>query len=145
MYRRFRKPSIWQEMDQLQREMNRLVDASTKGRVFNSPSYPAVNIWTQEDAQMISAEMPGVHPEDIEIDVTGDGLSISGVRKQDEVAKEAHYHRRERSYGSFSRTIQLPFMVDTNKVEASFTNGVLLITLPRAEADRPKKIAIKSK
>ena len=145
MYRRFRRPSIWQEMDQLQREMNRLVDASTKGRVFNSPSYPAVNIWTQEDAQMISAEMPGVHPEDIEIDVTGDGLSISGVRKQDEVAKEAHYHRRERSYGSFSRTIQLPFMVDTNEVEASFTNGVLLITLPRAEADRPKKIAIKSK
>ena len=145
MYRRFRRPSIWQEMDQLQREMNRLFDASTKGRVFNSPSYPAINIWTQEDGQMISAEMPGVLPEDIEIDVTGDGLSISGVRKQDEVAKEAHYHRRERSYGSFSRTIQLPFMVDTNKVEASFTNGVLLITLPRAEADRPKKIAIKSK
>jgi HSP20 family protein len=145
MVRRFRRPSIWQEMDQLQREMNRLFDASTKGRVFNSPSYPAINIWTQEDGQMISAEMPGVLPEDIEIDVTGDGLSISGVRKQDEVAKEAHYHRRERSYGSFSRTIQLPFMVDTNEVEASFTNGVLLITLPRAEADRPKKIAIKSK
>ena len=132
-------------MDQLQREMNRLVDASTKGRVFNSPSYPAVNIWTQEDAQMISAEMPGVHPEDIEIDVTGDGLSISGVRKQDEVAKEAHYHRRERSYGSFSRTIQLPFMVDTDKVEASFKNGILFISLPKAEADKPKKIAIQSK
>ena len=61
------------------------------------------------------------------------------------MAKEAHYHRRERSYGSFSRTVQLPFMVDTNKVEASFKNGVLLINLPRAEADKPKKIAIKSK
>ena len=145
MVRRFRKPSLWQEMDLLQHEMNRLFDASTKGRVFNSPSYPAVNIWTQEDGQMISAEMPGVLPEDIEIDVTGDGLSISGVRKQDEVAKEAHYHRRERSYGSFSRTIQLPFMVDTNKVEAGFKNGVLFISLPKAEADKPKKIAIQSK
>ena len=145
MYRRFRSPSIWQEMDQLQREMNRLFDTTSKGRVLNSPSYPAINIWTNDDGQLISAEMPGVHPDNIDIDVTGDALSISGVRMQDEVAKEAHYHRRERSYGSFSRTIQLPFMVDTNKVEASFKNGILLINLPRAEADKPKKIAIKSK
>ena len=145
MYRRFQRPSIWQEMDQLQREMNRLFDSTSKGRVFNSPSYPAINIWTNEDGQVISAEMPGVHPDDIDIDVTGDALSISGERKPDEVAKDAYYHRRERSYGSFSRTVQLPFMVDTNKVEASFKNGVLLISLPRAEADKPKKIAIKSK
>jgi HSP20 family protein len=132
-------------MDQLQREMNRLFDTTGKGRVFNSPSYPAINIWTNEDGQVISAEMPGVHPDDIDIDVTGDALSISGERKPDEIAKEAHYHRRERSYGSFSRTVQLPFIVDTNKVEASFKNGVLLISLPRAEADKPKKISIKSK
>jgi len=132
-------------MDQLQREMNRLFDATSKGRVVNSPSYPAINIWTNEDGQLISAEMPGVNPDNIDIDVTGNAISISGVRKQDEVAKEAHYHRRERSFGSFSRTIQLPFMVDTNKVEASFKNGVLLISLPRAEADKPKKITIMSK
>ena len=145
MYRRFRRPSIWQDMDQLQREMNRLFNATSTGRVINSPSYPAINIWTNEDGQLISAEMPGINPDDIDIDVTGDALSISGERKPDEVAKEARYHRRERNYGSFSRTIQLPFMVDTNKVEASFKNGVLLISLPRAEADKPKKITIKSK
>ena len=145
MYRRFQRPSIWQEMDQLQREMNRLFDTTSKGHVFNSPSYPAINIWTNEDGQLITAEMPGVAPEDIEIDVTGDALSISGVRKPDEVLKEAHYHRRERSYGSFSRAIQLPFMVDTNKAEATFKNGVLQIALPRADADKPKKITIKSK
>jgi len=132
-------------MDQLQREMNRLFDTTSRGRVFTSPSYPAINIWTNEDGQVISAEMPGVHPDDISIDVTGDALSISGERKPDEVAREALYHRRERSYGIFSRTIQLPFMVDTNKVEASFKNGVLLVTLPRAEADKPKKITIKDK
>jgi len=145
MYRRFRRPSIWQEMDQLQHEMNRLFDATSQGRVFTAPSYPAINIWTNEDGQFLSAEMPGVHPDDIDIDVTGDALSISGVRKQDEVAKEAHFHRRERSYGSFSRTVQLPFMVDTNKVEANFKNGILKISLPRAEADKPKRITIKSK
>lgn len=145
MYRLLRRPSIWQDMDQLQREMNRLFDATGTGRVFSAPSYPAINIWTNEDGQLISAEMPGVHPDDIDIDVTGDALSISGERKPDEVAENAHYHRRERSYGSFSRTIQLPFMVDTNKVEANFKNGVLMISLPRAEADKPKKITIKSK
>ena len=145
MYRRFQRPSIWQEMDQLQREMNRLFNASSKGRVFTAPSYPAINIWTNDEGQLISAEMPGVNPEDIDIDVTGDALSISGERKPDKVMKDAHYHRRERSYGSFSRTVQLPFMVDTNKVEASFKNGILMISLPRAEADKPKKITIKSK
>ena len=145
MYRSFRRPSIWQEMDQLQREMNSLFDATSKGRTFSAPSYPAINIWTNEDGQLISAEMPGVNPDDIDIDVTGDALSISGQRKPDKVAKEAHYHRHERSYGSFSRTVQLPFMVDTNKVEASFKNGILMVSLPRAEADKPKKITIKNK
>ena len=145
MYQRFQRPGVWQEIDQLQSEMNRLFDAASKRRMFNIPAYPAVNIWVNKDGQIISAEMPGVHPEDLDIDVTGDALSISGVRKPDEVAKEARYHRRERNYGSFSRTVQLPFMVDTNKVEASFKNGVLLITLPRAEADKPKKIAVKNR
>lgn len=93
---------------------------------------------------LLSAEMPAVHPDDINIDVNADALSISGDRKPDEVAKEATFHRRERGYGSFSRTIQLPFMVDTNKVEANFRNGILMISLPRAEADKPKKITIKS-
>jgi HSP20 family protein len=132
-------------MDQLQREMNRLFDATSRGRVFNSPSYPAINIWTNDNGQLITAEMPGVNPEDLDIDVTGDALSISGERVQDEVAKEARYHRRERSFGSFSRTIQLPFMVDTDRVDASFKNGVLQISLPRADADKPKKITVKNK
>lgn len=144
MYQRFRKPSIWQEMDQLQREMNRLFDSTGRGGVVSAPSYPAINIWMNDDGQFITAEMPGVHPEDINIDVNADALSISGERKPDEVAKDAIYHRRERGYGSFSRTIQLPFMVDTNKVEANFKNGILMISLPRAEADKPKKITVKS-
>ena len=145
MYRRFRSSSnIWQEMDQLQREMNRLFDSTSKGRVVSPPSYPAINIWSNDDGLLISAEMPGVNPEDINIDVTGDALSISGERKPDEVIKEALYHRRERSSGSFSRTIQLPYMVDTNKVEAACKNGVLMISLPRAEADKPRKITIQN-
>jgi HSP20 family molecular chaperone IbpA len=90
MYKRFRKPSIWQEMDQLQREMNRLFDASSRESVFTPPSYPALNIWTNDDGQLISAEMPGVDPENITIDVTGelrviqpnDPASLHGGYKQ---------------------------------------------------------------
>ena len=144
MYRIIRKPSIWQEMDQLQREMNRLFDSSSRGQVFSAPSYPAVNIWTNDEGLLITAEMPGVHPDDINIDVNADALSISGERKPDEAARDANYHRRERAHGSFSRTIQLPFMVDPNKVEAKFKNGVLMISLPRAEADKPRKITVKN-
>ena len=144
MIRGSQRPNIWQEMDQLQREMNRLFDATSRGHVFNAPAYPAVNIWANEDGQIISAEMPGLSPGEINIDVAGDAISISGERKPDELAKDAHYHRRERGFGSFSRTIQLPFMVDTGKVEASFKNGVLFVHLPRAEADKPKKVTIKS-
>jgi len=131
-------------MDQLQREMNHLFDSKSRGQVFSAPSYPAINIWTNEDGQLITAEMPGVRPDDINIDVNADALSISGERKADDVSKDANYHRRERGYGAFSRTIQLPFIVDTNKVEANFKNGVLMINLPRAEADKPKKITVKS-
>jgi HSP20 family protein len=144
MLRRYPRTNLWREMDQLQREMNRLFDSSQQRRLFASPSYPAINLWTNEDGQVISAEMPGVHKEDIDISLTADALSLSGTRHPDEVAKDAHYHRQERSYGSFSRTIQLPFMVDPDKVEANFKNGVLTLWLPRAEADKPKTIAIKA-
>jgi HSP20 family protein len=122
--------------------MNRLFDATSTGRLLSSPSYPALNVWINDNGQIISSEMPGVTADDINIDVTGDALSITGVRKNEETPNDAVYHRRERTFGSFSRTIQLPFMVDTSKVEAQFKDGVLLINLPRAEADKPKKVAI---
>ena len=144
MYRRFRTPSIWQEMDQLQREMNRLFDRKSRGGVVTAPNYPAINIWMNDDGQVISAEMPGVDPKDINIDVNADAISISGERKPDVGIEGVDYHRHERGYGSFSRTIQLPFMVDTEKVEANFKNGVLTVNLPRAEADKPKKVTIQS-
>ena len=143
MYRRYQRPNIWQEMDQLQREMNRLFDATSRERVFQSPSYPAINIWTNQDGQLITAEMPGVHPDDLEIDVTGDALSISGERKEDEVAKDARFHRRERSYGSFSRTIQLPFMeiqqqegIPTGEMERTRSRRVFL---PKADIYETEK------
>lgn len=144
MYRRFRVPSIWREMDQLQREMNRLFEASGGKRVLGSPKYPAINLWANEESQFISAEMPGIKADDININVTADTLTISGSRVHDEVGENTRYHRQERGYGPFTRTIQLPFMIDTSSVAANFKNGVLDIKLQRAESDKPKKIAVKS-
>lgn len=144
MYRSLRPLSIWGELDRMQREMNRLFKNYSPSIPRNAPSYPAINIWANEDSQIITAEMPGIEASDIDIDVTADSLTISGERNPDTTSNGKSYHRRERDFGMFSRTIQLPFMVDTNKVKAIFTDGILHITLPRAEADKPKKITIKS-
>ena len=144
MYRVTRKPSMWREMDQLQREMNHLFAASNRNQTRVSPGSPAINIWANEEGQFISAEMPGFQAEDIDINTTADTLTISGSRNVDEMSEDSRYHRNERRYGEFKRTVQLPFMVDTASVKASYKNGVLTINLQRAEADKPKKIAIKS-
>lgn len=144
MYRTFRTPSFWREMDRLQRDMNRLFTQHSPSRLRTAPAYPAINIWANEDSQFVSAEMPGVHVDDIDISVNGDTLTISGERGSDDVPENAHFHRKERGFGKFSRTIQLPFVVDAEKVEASFKDGVLIITLPQIEAEKTKKISIKS-
>jgi HSP20 family protein len=86
--------------------------------------------------------MPGVDLEDIDLRVEGDMLTISGERKAGELPEGARQIRRERSFGKFSRTFQLPHAVDPDKVEARFKNGVLIVIMPRAEEDKPKKILI---
>ena len=143
MYRRLRFPSIWREMDQLQREMNRLMKSSRETRYLGPRSFPAINVWTSDDRQIITAELPDFSADEIGIDVSADSLVLSGERKPDQIDGEVQLHRQERTFGKFSRTIQLPFMVDTNKVQASFKDGVLEVYLTRAEADKPKKIEIK--
>jgi HSP20 family protein len=131
-------------MDRLQREMNRLFDDYYPLRQRRAPSYPALNVWTNEEGLAVTAEVPGVSPEDIDINVVGDTLTLSGERKPDQMDEGARYHRQERGYGSFTRSIQLPFAVDVAKVDATFRNGVLNVMLPRAEEDKPRKIAVKS-
>ena len=144
MYRRYRVPRVWREVDQLQNEMNRLFNSYYPTRRRVAPSYPAVNVWTNDDGLVLTAEVPGVNPDDIEISVVGQTLTLNGERKRDEVDENVRYHRRERGYGKISRSIELPFLVDVDSVSATFKNGVLHISLPRAEADKPKKIAVKS-
>ena len=144
MYRTFGPTNIWRELDRMQRDMNSLFNEYAPARLRTAPGYPAINIWSNEDGLFLHAEMPGVRVEDIEININANELSISGQRSMDEIPEGAVYLRRERNFGKFSRTIQLPYAVDTDNVEADFKYGVLSVTLPKAEAEKPKKISIKS-
>lgn len=132
----------WEEMRRLQRQMNRLSGDVLPGvsrRVF-----PPVNIWTGRDDIIVTAELPGVDPQKVEISVVGDTLTISGSREGAELKEGESFSRQERETGVFSRTIQLPFRVGADKVEASYARGVLRITLPRLEAEKPKQVPIKA-
>ncbi len=131
----------FREIESLRREMNRLF-AQTGPWI--APAFPALNIWVQDHDALVTAELPGVDPQDLDISVDGDALTLSGTRNVDTLKEGESYHRQERSGGSFSRTIQLPFKVEADKVTAKYERGILQITLPRAEEDKPKKIQIKS-
>lgn len=106
--------------------------------------YPAMNVWTGEEGAVLTAEVAGVSPDDIEITVHRNTLTLKGKRTAEEESTrdDTVWHRRERDYGAFSRTITLPFNVDAAKVEASFRNGVVKIALPRPETEKPKRIRI---
>ena len=136
--------STQREMERLRREMNRLFrDWPSQASWTTAPSYPAMNVWTDEDSAIVTAELPGVNQDDIDISVENDVLTLRGERPRDE-EEGATYHRRERRYGSFVRTFRVPFRVDAEQVEATFKYGVLNIVLPRAEEDKPRRIAVKA-
>lgn len=106
--------------------------------------YPPVNILTSENDVVVTSEIPGINLEDVDLTVTGDTLTIRGKRQPQEIKEGQTWHRRERSCGEFFRTIRLPFTVENSKVSADYNKGILRITLPRAEAERPRKISVKT-
>lgn len=143
--RRFRTyASPWGEMERMRREMNRLFSNWPAYRLNPAPTYPAMNVWTNEDGAVVTAEVPGMDTEDLNISVVGNTLTVSGDRTPYELQEGETYHRRERGSGSFTRSFELPFDIEPGEVEAKYEKGVLQITLPRAEADKPRKIAIRA-
>jgi HSP20 family protein len=137
--------TVWNQFQQMQQEMNRLFDRRGDNRSWSTAgAFPPINIWEEDEALEVEAELPGLKLEDLEIFVTGNNqLTIKGERKPAVPEKSAE-HRLERSFGSFVRTLVLPFPVDDSKVEARLENGVLRIHLPKHEAARPRKIVVKA-
>lgn len=105
----------------------------------------AVDMYETDDAIVVRAVVPGVKPEDLDVSVTGDTLTIKGETRAEEEVKEENYIRRERRYGSFCRSLLVPIPVVADKAEAEFENGVLTLTLPKAEEVKPKAIKVKAK
>lgn len=103
---------------------------------------PAVDIKENETAFVAHADLPGLSKEDIEISIEDNLLSVSGERKLESQSGDGSYHRIERSYGAFRRSFALPRGIDASKVEATFQDGVLTLTLPKSEAARARKIAV---
>jgi len=125
------------------RTIERLNQAAS-GMLAQSPSeFPSVNVWADGNKAVITSELPGIDAEKVDILVNGKSITLRGSRKSEDACEGECYHRRERWHGQFARTIDLPFLIDTEKVEARFNKGVLHLTVPRAEADKPRKIAVK--
>jgi len=106
---------------------------------------PAVDIYESDNAIILTAELPGMTEKDVDLTVDRNLLTIKGERAFENEVKKENYHRVERSYGSFIRSFQLPATVDSTKVQAEQKNGILTITLPKKEEEKPKKISIKIK
>ncbi|MBP1875961.1 HSP20 family protein [Ensifer adhaerens] len=128
------------EMRCMQQELNqRLSGMTTKA----AQEFPPINLWMGEDSVAVTAELPGIAPDDVDLTVRENTLTLTGERGSPAEGEKCVWHRRERVYGNFSRTVQLPFRVDPEQVEARFANGLLEVELHRPETDRPKKIQIK--
>lgn len=129
----------WQELSQLQQEMSRLA-SRVRDRVVE---FPAVNIYSGSDSLVVTAEIPGIDPEKLDIVVVGDSLTIRGDVAVGEAHPNETYHRQERPRGPFARTVQLPWEVDPGKTEAHYEKGVLRVHLARPEQQKPRKIVVK--
>jgi HSP20 family protein len=132
------------DMERLQREMNRLLNSFSPSAVRTAAGYPAVNMWVNDEGALVTAELPGFKTDDMDISVIGDTLTISGEKGTEPLPEGASYHRQERGVGRFARTLQLPFTIDAEKIDATFDKGVLNIKMKRSESDRPRKIAVKA-
>lgn len=134
----------WQEMDRLLQEIDEVSHRAIPGFSRKSKGdFPAVNLWSDEERVLLTAQLPGVDPKDLDITAKEDTVSIQGKRQLPDVDREKFvYHRQERKSGEFKRVLRLPYAVNPEKVEARYERGILQIVLPRAEKDRPKKIAV---
>jgi len=143
----------WQplsEMVTLRDAMDRLFDeaftrplsAGDGGRYHMAPS---IDMFETDNEVVVKAALPGLKPDEVDINVTGDTLTIKGETKESTEGKEKAWHIREQRYGMFERRMSLPTAVVSDKAKAEFENGVLTVTLPKAEEVKPRTIAVKAK
>jgi HSP20 family protein len=137
---------VLSEMNRLRDEMDRMFGRYGVGqpRRFGTSLFPPLNLWENENHLYVEAELPGLELSDLEIYVIGGNqLTLKGERRQPE-SSEGTWHRQERGFGQFSRVIELPANVESEQVSAEFKHGVLMITLPKSEEVKPRRIEVKT-
>jgi HSP20 family protein len=133
------------ELDSLQGDMNRLFDRFFDGRTTNGAArrwIPSMDLVETEHDLVLRADLPGMTEDDVEIEVKDNVLSLSGERRSDNEEKGEGFHRVERSFGRFQRSLTLPRGVDAEKVNAQFENGVLEVRIPKPEEAKPTRVQI---
>lgn len=116
---------------------------SEENGALTSAWIPACDVFEDKNAVKIVAEVPGVRPEDVKLSIENNLLTIRGEKKQQAEENSERVHRYERSYGTFERTFSLPTTVDPDRIDASYTHGILTVTIPKAERARPREIPVK--
>lgn len=131
----------WMTFDSLRREMANLLDNVDRPWHRRPHAFPAFNLWEDTGNLYAEAEVPGLSMKDLEVYVEGNELTVKG-RRQGIDEKDCTYHRRERGAGEFARAIRLPVEINPDRVEATLTDGVLKVVLPKAEAAKARKIKV---
>lgn len=129
-------------MRRIQSDMNRLFDDFGTSR--RATVYPPMNFWVGPDSVVMTAELPGLSEDSIDLTVHDTMISIQGEFADHDTGDDLNWHRRERPKGKFSRSVELPFRVNGDNVEARFENGVLTVEMQRPEGEKPKRIVINS-
>ncbi len=132
----------FREMTQLQNRFDRLFEA-VGGR--QESWLPAVDVFDTQDAVVLKAELAGMNPDDIQIEVEDNVLTIKGERKFEEKVDEERYYRVERRFGSFQRSLALPQGVKSDQIDAAYDEGILTVTVPKAEQEKPKRIEVQAR
>lgn len=134
------------EMSMLQNQMNRLFDTALQGWPGDSNGTtqwtPSADIYESENELVVNLDLPGVDPKMVDIRVENNILSIRGERQFEDKQNKENFHRVERTYGPFARSFTLSTVVDADRIRANYKSGVLSISLPKAEAAKPKRIQI---
>ncbi|HOV38592.1 MAG TPA: Hsp20/alpha crystallin family protein [Spirochaetales bacterium] len=132
------------ELDRMREEFDRFfgLEPMISG-LFDRVKSPAIDVVEQDDAFVVTCDLPGVDMKDLEVNIANNVLTIKGEKKDSREVKDSKVYRQESWFGSFQRTLSLPDIVDPDKIEAVMKDGVLKITLPKKEEVKPKQIAVK--
>jgi HSP20 family protein len=142
------EPAVWGDLFTTRREIDRIFDRFfDPAGPMTGPWVPVVDVRETADAIEVVAELPGLRPEDVEVSIENNVLSMSGEKKQEvtEGSPGAEYHLVERRCGRFERSFTLPRTVDAEKIGARFENGLLTVTLPKAEAAKPRRVEVRAR